>query len=139
MPVLVLPFSNHLLAASSNALWWLHISSSDLESMADSALWFWLNEESPVIQEMLSRPSSEKSKITARFMKTDLTRQLVSFALLHEEFDAEHEYEEGSLGAVLAAPVKLFGEDMTALRARFRDDPNRIEAELQGRAGVING
>jgi len=137
MPILAVSFSKYLTSASAGGLWWLRIEGNDLDAPADSALWLWINEESTIIQEMLTRPNSEKSQLTAHLMRLDLYRQLVAFGLAHDSFSLDHEYEEGSLGAVVSAPIRLFNEDSATLRARYRDDPQRLEAELQARVGVL--
>ena len=137
MPILAVSFSRYLTSASAGAMWWLRIEGDDLDAPADSALWLWINEESPIVMEMLNKPSSDKAKLTSHFMRLDLYRQLVDFGLKHDSFDLNTEYEEGSLGAVVAGPLRLFNADTATLRARYRDDPQRLEAELQARVGGL--
>jgi hypothetical protein len=137
LPILAVSFSKHLTSVSAGAMWWLRIEGDDLDAPADSALWLWINEESPIVREMLNKPNSERSKLTSHFMRLDLYRQLVAFGLEHDLFNLDAEYEEGSLGAVIAAPLRLFNDDSATLRARYRDDPQRLEAELQARVGGL--
>lgn len=137
MPILAVPFSRHMSAAGNHALWWLQVSAIDLHAPADSALWMWLNDENWMIRELLSDPSSEGAQRTQQFLRTDFYRQLVEIGIRDDEFDITEDYPTGSLGAVITVPVRLLGGDLGDLRSQFRNEPQRLEAEMQARLGGL--
>jgi hypothetical protein len=137
MPILAVPFSKHLSAAGGHGMWWLQVDGSDLHAPADSILWMWLNDENPFIQEMLAEPADPASERTQHFLRMDFYRQLVEIGMRDEDFDMWDEFPAGSLGAVVAIPMRLLGESTGELRAKFVHEPQRLEAEIQARLGGL--
>jgi len=137
MPVLAAKFSQQLAGDGSNGLWWLQILNGEMHSPAESALWFWVNEENPIIEELLSAEGGLGAQRTQHFMKVDLYRQLVTYGILDEDFSLDAAYPAGSLGAAIAAPVRLLHAELEELRGRFRDNPRDLEAEIQSRLGGL--
>ena len=137
MPVIAVPFSEHLSDTGHHGLWWLQVTSSDLSSPAESALWMWLNEENVMIQDLLGFPENDGPIVTQHLLKLDFYRQLVEVGLRNEDFSLEEEYPVGSLGAVIADPVSLLGRHLSELRSILSNDPHRLEAEIQSRLGGL--
>jgi len=138
MPVLALPFSEHVPAGGDHAMWWLQVAQeSDFDAAADSVLWMWLNSENAAIQEMLESPSSDSARLTQRFLKIDLYRQLVQLGLRSLDFDLNEDYPSGSLGAVITAPMRLLGTDLMQLRGQFEHDAQGLEVTIQARLGGL--
>jgi len=137
MPVLAVPFSNHLGDGGNHGLWWLQVDSVDLYAPADSALWMWLNDENPIIQNLLSHPESDGALAVQALLKLDFYRQLVELGLRDTDFVLEDEYPTATLGAVIADPIRLLGQNLSELRSMFVNDPSRLEAEIQARLGGL--
>jgi hypothetical protein len=138
MPVLALPFSEQLSSAGSHAMWWLQVAQApDFNASADSVLWMWLNSENDSIATMLADPDSDSAKTTQRFLKVDLYRQLVEIGLRSTDFDLDEKYPTGSLGAVVAAPLRLLGSDIAQLRGQFEQDTPTLEVMIQARLGGL--
>jgi hypothetical protein len=137
MPVLAAKFSKLLPGDGGNGLWWLQILNSEMTTPAESALWFWVNEENSIIEELLSAEEGPGAQRTQHFMKVDLYRQLVTYGITDDDFSLETTYPAGSLGAAIAAPIRLLNAELDELRARFRDNPRDLEAEIQSRLGGL--
>jgi len=119
-------------------MWWLQVAQeSDFDAAADSVLWMWLNSENAAIQEMLESPSSDSARLTQRFLKIDLYRQLVQLGLRSLDFDLNEDYPSGSLGAVITAPMRLLGTDLMQLRGQFEHDAQGLEVTIQARLGGL--
>lgn len=135
LPMLPVNFSDHGIPNGSKSLWWLRLMTRDLHSSASSAVWLWMNAENEAIQSMLDNPDSAESAAWLRFLEIDFLRQLLREALGHDELSLTVGYPEESLGSVLAGVVRLLGESVDYVRSRYKDDPGRVEAELQSKVG----
>lgn len=136
LPMLPVSFAEHGIAGSTNSLWWLRFTTRDLAASASSAIWLWLNADNPSISRMLEDSDSSESDAWLRFLELDFMRQLLREALSSEELSLQTDYPEESLGAVLSGVVRLLGESLDQVQQRYREDPGRVEAELQSRVGV---
>lgn len=117
--------------------WYLQISDVDLDSPVDSALRLWVNEESPMMQQVLENMEAPESEFPLMFMQYDMYRQLLHTAIRIKDFELRRDYPEGSYGAALATPWAMLGyRDMNDARAAFDDHPSLIEARLQALVAV---
>jgi hypothetical protein len=137
MPILPLPFSSWLGASSDASMWSLRVTSSDLDSPAQGALWLWINTENEYIAGMLLEPDSPKSLTVAYFMQADFLRQLIIHGIAHDEVELDKDYVAGSLGAVIVAALRLLDSDMQELRSRYTADPQLFDTDVQARVGGI--
>lgn len=132
-PTEIVSFAVHPTAPAA-AAWSVEIETSDLAAPALGCVRLLLNSDHPAYARLTSTPDAPDSVRTREFMRFDVARQLVTAALMTEEFGAD-EYEEGSLGWVLRARlVNYFGEEgdeVDSLRARWRTSPWECDAELQ--------
>lgn len=135
LPMLPVNFSDHGIPNGSKSLWWLRLMTRDLYASASSAVWLWMNADNKAIQSMLENPEAPESAAWLNFLEIDFMRQLLREALSHEELSLGAEYPDDSLGAVLVGIVRLLGESLESLRGRYKDDPGRVEAELQSKVG----
>lgn len=136
MPTIALPFSTQLIGGE-HGLWWLRVASRDFHAQANSVLWLWLNEENLVIRELLDSPSSDGSVRTQELLRLDIYRQLIEIGLLDSEFSLDETYAQGSLGAVVAGPVRLLGESLNTLRQLHDQDAPRLNAQIQAAFGGL--
>ncbi|SDP57987.1 hypothetical protein SAMN04487914_11828 [Arthrobacter sp. ok909] len=136
LPMLPVSFAEHGIAGSSNALWWLRLTSRDLAVSASAAIWLWLNADNPFISRMLEDSDSSESDAWLRFLELDFMRQLLREALSSDELSLQTDYPEESLGYVLSGVVRLLGESLDQVQQRYREDPGRVEAELQSKVGA---
>lgn len=135
LPMLPVNFSDHGIPDGGKSLWWLRLMTRDLYASASSAVWLWMNAENKSIKSMLEDPDAPESTIWLNFLEIDFLRQLLREALSHEELSLTVEYPEESLGSVLVGVVRLLGESVDSVRNRYKDDPGRVEAELQSKVG----
>ncbi|MGF6835759.1 hypothetical protein QF015_003957 [Paenarthrobacter sp. TE4293] len=135
LPMLPVRFSEYDLQNSQESLWWLKLMTKDLHASAASAVWLWMNIENPSVQAMLDNPDAPESGAWLKFLKIDFARQLLREALDHEELTLSEGYPEASLGHALSGVVRLLGETVEYVRARYNDDPGRVEAQLQAKVG----
>jgi hypothetical protein len=108
LPMLPVSFAEHGIAGSSN----------------------------PFISKMLEDSDSSESDAWLRFLELDFMRQLLREALSSDELSLQTEYPEESLGYVLSGVVRLLGESLDQVQQRYREDPGRVEAELQSKVGA---
>ncbi|MBU8866627.1 hypothetical protein [Paenarthrobacter aromaticivorans] len=133
LPMLPVSFAEHGFAGSSNALWWLRLTTHDLATSASAAIWLWLNSDNDYITRMLQDSESAEAETWLRFLEMDFMRQLLREALNSEELSLEMDYPEESLGHVLSSVVRLLGGTIDQVQQRYREDPGRVEAELQAK------
>jgi hypothetical protein len=137
MPVVSIAFSQYFASQGNHALWWLQVAGADLYAPADSLLWMWLNEENPIVAEMLTDASSAPAARTQQFLKIDFYRQLIQLGLSDPDFSPDKDYPVGSLGAVISAPMSLLGDSYSDVRAKHANDPQLLDAEIQARLGGL--
>jgi len=135
LPMLPVNFSDHGIPNGSGALWWLRLMTRDLHATASSAVWLWMNVENKSIQSMLDNPDVPESEVWLKFLEIDFLRQLLREALSHDELELTIDYPDNSLGSALSGVVRLLGESVDYVRSRYKDDPGRVEAELQAKVG----
>jgi len=133
LPMLPVSFAEHGFTGSSNALWWLRLTTHDLATSASAAIWLWLNSDNDYIAHMLQDSESAEAETWLRFLEIDFMRQLLREALTSEELSLEMDYPEESLGHVLSTVVRLVGGTLDQVQQRYREDPGRVEAELQAK------
>ncbi|WP_422934344.1 hypothetical protein [Sinomonas sp. P47F7] len=131
VPILPVSFREQGVKGSSGALWWLNVINRDLEAPVNSALWLWLNTDNPRIQSLLRSPDEEVNLSWTDFLGIDFSRQLLREAMQAEDLSLEISYPEGSLGETLSSIVRLLSDSTEKLRAAYREDAGRVEAELQ--------
>jgi hypothetical protein len=136
LPMLPVSFAEHGIAGSSTSLWWLRLTTRDLAASASAAIWLWLNADNPFISRMLEDSDSSESDAWLRFLEVDFMRQLLREAISSDELSLQTDYPEESLGYVLSSVVRLLGESLDQVRQRYREDPGRVEAELQSKVGA---
>ncbi len=136
LPMLPVSFAEHGIASSSASLWWLRLTTRDLAASASAAIWLWLNADNPFISKMLEDPQPSESDAWLRFLQVDFMRQLLREAISSDELSLQTDYPEESLGYVLSSVVRLLGESLDQVRQRYREDPGRVEAELQSKVGA---
>lgn len=139
LPVLPVSFSEQGFKNSSSANWWLRVNSEDLLSSSNSVFWLWLNTDNDELQPMLTEPESMEGKVWLKFLSIDFARLLLQMGISHETLETDEEYPDGSLGQTLQSVVLLLGSSLEAVRAKYRDDPSRVEAELQSIIGNAIG
>jgi hypothetical protein len=135
LPMLPVSFAEHGFVGSGNSLWWLRLTTHDLTTSASAAIWLWLNSDNAYVIKMLEDPESAEAETWLRFLELDFMRQLLSEALNNDELILEMDYPEESLGQVLSSVVRLLGESLDQVQQRHREDPGRVEAELQAKVG----
>lgn len=138
-PVVPASFEESGLAGGRPGAWYLSIESNDLTASSNGSLRLYLNSSHPAVKEMLSKPSSPGAQALETFIHYDVARQLVVQALLHEYLDDENVYDPDSLGEMFLALLRaLFPDrDMRTLRGDFKTAPGELEAEIQGRMGLL--
>ena len=135
LPMLPVNFSDHGIPNAAGSLWWLRLMTRDLYASASSAVWLWMNVENESIKSMLDNPDAAESEGWLKFLEVDFLRQMLREALSHDELDLTAEYPEHSLGSALSGVVRLLGESVDYVRTKYKDDPGRVEAELQAKIG----
>lgn len=135
LPMLPVNFSDHGIPNAAGSLWWLRLMTRDLYASASSAVWLWMNVENESIKSMLDNPDAAESEVWLKFLEVDFLRQMLREALSHDELDLTAEYPEHSLGSALSGVVRLLGESVDYVRTKYKDDPGRVEAELQAKIG----
>lgn len=135
LPIMPVSFTAMGIPNGQYGFWWLKLLSRDLYSSAASSVWLWMNSENPRVSKMLANADSPRGSEDIGFLRFDFLRQLLIFALGHEEFDVQHDYPDGSLGALLSGIVLVVGDSMQEVRSLYDDDPGYIEVLLQSSLG----
>lgn len=139
LPILPVSFREQGIPNSTAANWWLRVTSEDLFSSSNSALWLWINTDNDELTPLLTEPESPIGVMWLKFLSFDFARQVLQIGLVHEDLETDEEYPEGSLGQTLQSVVLLLGPSIESVRAKYRDDPSRVEAELQSIIGSAIG
>jgi hypothetical protein len=115
--------------------WALEWDSQVLDAPVLGGLRLTVNSSDEALLDALRSGSSDpRSSVVRSFVTFDVARTLVYGALRSESFVEEPEsFEEGSIGRMLFELLGMAwpGMPVKALVARGRDDPARLEAELQ--------
>jgi hypothetical protein len=121
--------------------WALEWSTSDLESPVSAALRLLVNAaNSDLLQAIRSGATDARASLVRRFVTYDTARSLVIGALTNDTFvETPEVFEEGTLGRMLFELLSTCwpGIPISSLRARLREDPARLDAELQAHLGTL--
>lgn len=132
LPMLPVEFSQVGIPSGHKSKWWLKVLSTDLYTPASAALWLWINSENIQMRQLLADSASNVSRIWLDALGMDFARQLLREGISHDELDLGIDYPEDSLGAVLSGVLRLVGESVPEIRAKYADDAGQLEALLQG-------
>ena len=114
--------------------WRVEVETHELEAPALAAVRVILNTDHPAYLRLSETPDSKEAALTRQFLSYDVARQLVTAALMDDDFRAT-EYERGSIGNILRARLQNYfdgeGDEVEPLRRRWRERPADIDAELQ--------
>jgi hypothetical protein len=138
-PVVQLDFGTAGVGGGRVGAWALHCDSDDLDASALGSLRLLVNTAHPRVRLTLDQPDSAEASLIGNMMQFDIYRQLVVYALNHQELEDTFSYEEGTLGAALMLLIRRIYPDrsLEELRGVFRTVPGDFEAELQGRVGLL--
>ena len=121
--------------------WAVEWDPEQLEVPVLSGLRLLVNSSDQVLLDALRSGSSDpRSSVIRSFVMFDVARALVQGALRSDRFAADPEsFDEGSVGRMLSELLGMCwpGVPVGALVGRARDDPARLEAELQTYMGVL--
>jgi hypothetical protein len=139
-PVLPLSFAASGIAGGRAGLWALILETTDLSAAGVGSLRLLLNTDHPALRSLLSERDSADVRWLQEFLRFDTTRQLLEFALANDELATDADYDEGTLGELLASVVKrLFPHrDLEDLRGDWRIAPGELQAELQARLRFLD-
>ncbi|MEV0802466.1 hypothetical protein AB0I34_32540 [Kribbella sp. NPDC050281] len=121
--------------------WALEWDREELEAPVLGGLRLLVNVEDVKLMDALRSGSKDPtSGLVRRFVMFDVSRSLVHGALESDRFveDAET-FDEGTIGRMLFDLLSMYWPELPvkALAARRREDPSRLDAELQSRSGVF--
>lgn len=123
------------------ATWALDWNSRELEAPVLGGMRLLVNSASDALLDALRSGSHDARAVILRnFVTFDVARALVHGGLAREEFVAAPEaFDEGSVGRLLFELITATwpGAPVPALAARSRDDPARLDAELQAHLGTL--
>ena len=118
-----------------HAAWKLEWNAEALEDPVLGDLRLLVNSNSEAFLDALrSGAADPRSFATRSFVMFDVARALINGALGNERFvDDPEAFEEGSVGRMLFELLAMYlpGVPVKTLASRKRDDPARLEAELQ--------
>jgi hypothetical protein len=121
--------------------WALEWNVEDLDAPALAGLRLVVNAgDERLVAALRSGSSDPRSAVIRSFVMFDVAKTLVHGALRSEPFLANPEsFEEGSVGRMLFELLALCWPNipLKALAARSREDPGRVEAELQAHLQVM--
>jgi len=131
-PTTATDFSSAGLPGGDAGMWYLEVSSSDLEASITQALRLYLNSTNAAIRNMLDNPAADSSHQILRFLRYETARQLLVTALRDEVFDDRADYGRGTLGDVLVTLLRIYlpHRDVTQLRNDYNMNPAEVDAEL---------
>lgn len=124
-----------------SAGWELQIDLSDPEALFHSAVRLTLNTSRTDIVRLLEGDRSEKIQLLRRTLHWDVTRQLVSAALGHDEVvGAEFDPGARTVSGVLRNLLSMVWPDVpvATLQRWLIDDPSRIETYLQQHCKLLS-
>lgn len=121
--------------------WALEWSSEDLDVPVLSGLRLIVNaDDEPLLSALRSGSADPRSPTIRSFVMYDVAKTLVHGALNAESFlEAPEAFAEDSLGRLLFELLSMGwpGIPVKALATRLREDPSRLDAELQSYLGVL--
>ncbi len=121
--------------------WALEWDVEDLEAPVLASLRLLVNASDEVLLNSLRSGSSDpRSSVIRSFVTYDVGRVLVHAALRSEKFVEDPEiFEEDSVGRMLFELLAMCwpGIPIKALATRLREDPARLDAELQAHLGIV--
>ena len=120
--------------------WYLHVDTSDPDASFMSAARVTLNTGNGAVSRLLAGDAGPDTQVLLRTLRWDVTRQLVMYALACEDIDdspADHDSTTvaGVLRSLLAQIWPL--DQPSALRQRWRQNPELLELQVQHRAYAI--
>jgi hypothetical protein len=123
------------------ASWALEWERSELDTPVLGGLRLLVNAEDPRLMNALRTGSPDPAAGLIRsFVMFDVARSLVYGALENERFveDAET-FDDGTIGRMLFDLLSMYWPELSvkALAARRREDPSRLDADLQTKSGVF--
>lgn len=121
--------------------WALEWSNEELEAPVLGSLRLLVNSGDASLLEALRSGSGDvRAGMVRTFVTFDVARSLVHGALGNERFvEAPGAYDEGTVGRMLSELLGACwpGIPMSALQARFVEDPSRLDVELQAHLGLL--
>ena len=139
-PVTALDFSSAQ-GLPDDAAWALEWDQDDLGAPVLGGLRLLVNAGDETLVAALRTGSSDAAALVLRsFVTYDVGRSLVHAALVNERFtEAPEIWPEGSVGRTLHELIVTCwpGVPMPTLVARLRNEPGRLDAELQAHLGVL--
>jgi len=140
-PVVPIPFDRSGLAGGrEGAAWALVIESHDLAASASGVLRLYLNSSHNRIRQLLQNRDGDGVRDLREMIHYDIARQLVHFALLHDDLEDGDSYEDGTLGSLLVGLIRRnFPQlELEYLRAELRNAPGELDAELQAQIRLLS-
>lgn len=137
-PVTALDFTQTVF--SDGAAWALEWDADNLARPLLGGLRLLLNTAHPQLTEALGSPGEPRTTALQSFITFDIARTLVHGALSNDDFTAApHSYDEGTVGR---AAADLIGScwhhiPVSSLAQRLRDNPARIDTDLQAHLGLL--
>lgn len=126
--------------SQTGAAWELRVEMSDLDALFISAARLTLNSGCAPVQNLLEGRQDDQTEQLRRTLRWDVTRQLVDLALGTEEvITAEFDPDATSVGGVLRNVLAAVWpqESPTTIRSWWKNDPSRVELQLQSHCGLI--
>ena len=118
----------------ANAGWVLHVDFSDVEVQFTSAVRLTMNSGSPAVQALLRGGQDGATKLLAKTLDIDVTRQLVNYALSIEEIALSNlDHDSTTLAGVLRSLLAQLWPttSIATLQRLARDRPDRLESHIQ--------
>lgn len=137
-PVLPVDFAKTGVAGGRRGAWLLAVSGEDLTASALGNMCLYLNSEHPKIALVLAAPDATSAQQYVAMIRYDVARQLLQYALQHQDFNLENDYDLDSVGHVLQQIVAQFPHPIDELRARLAEEPGDLEAEFQAVSGLVD-
>ncbi|MGW0042533.1 hypothetical protein [Rhodococcus sp. NPDC003348] len=130
----------HDLPYPTKASWYLEIG-EDLEAAALGSVLLLANERREVVVNSLAAagsPSDSDLRVLST-LRTDVQRALIERALTHEDFDEDVDYPAGSLGALLAAVLRMTfpAFSVEALRRERLSEPALFTSRMQDATDML--
>lgn len=126
----------------TGAAWHLELG-QNLEAQALGSILLLANERREIVAAALEAagdPSDADRRVLSA-IRTDIIRSLVERALVDEDFDPEADYPLGSIGALLAAVLRMTFPDrqLDALRRQRQHDPILFTTLIQDATDLLAG
>lgn len=126
--------------SQADAGWELRVEMSDLDALFISAARLTLNSACLPVQKLLEGGLDDQTEQLRRTLRWDVTRQMVDLALGSEDvLTAEFDPDATSVGGVLRNVLARVWpqESPTTIRSWWKDDPSRVELQLQSHCGLV--